>query len=437
MKKTLVAIALLLSVVSAIARGPTPTYVQSGAKFNVKFASNGTPVAAMTAGSSGVAVLGGMQVPLGASTVLNAVVSGLITGASFAGPWGAAVGALGVAAMFAVPALHDYYGKAKLSAVGDVIKKEIPGGASCAYVAPYGWTYAGDPRVTETWICKETSPGEYVWGFQQTCTQFAFCRGEGVFSPVQATYAVLAAPSLQTISREQAILEMARVVPTPVDAQALYDLNFPPQVVSVVPAGPATIAEPLKTTIQPDGGTRTDNCDYHLAYNGSDIDVTETCSTRIQTPGTTQTVTTTNPDGTTTTAVISTAPTDTTATTAQEKPAATSCGLPGSPACKIDETGTPDFKPDELQRKAEQSIAPTKSCLNGLAQCLPALSSLSWGFAFPTGCTNVVFPTIVARPVVIDVCQFVPTIHDLMSLLWAAAGLFGAVSLVFKDSVGG
>ena len=94
------------------------------------------------------------------------------------------------------------------------------------------------------------------------------------------------------------------------------------------------------------------------------------------------------------------------------------CGLPGTPACKLDETGTPN---------GATSFDGAKSALNenkqsAIDQVTNAGSATgkdaSWGFsfAFPTGCTAFVVPGY--GDYAIDMCHFQPTIHDLMTLIW-------------------
>lgn len=36
----------------------------------------------------------------------------------------------------------------------------------------------------------------------------------------------------------------------------------------------------------------------------------------------------------------------------------------------------------------------------------------------------------------INMCQYQPMVHDLMSMIWAGVGLFVAIGMVFKESTG-
>lgn len=113
------------------------------------------------------------------------------------------------------------------------------------------------------------------------------------------------------------------------------------------------------------------------------------------------------------------------------------CGLPTSPPCKIDEAGTPQADPAKTQEEIDSVFGEIKTCLQDIKTCLPALPQLSWSFSLPSGCSPLSFDTQVGPVIQIDMCQHQSTIHDLMSMLWAAAGLFGAVSLVARFSAGG
>lgn len=139
-----------------------------------------------------------------------------------------------------------------------------------------------------------------------------------------------------------------------------------------------------------------------------------------------------NPTGTTTT-TTTTAANPTTAAPGETKV----CGLPDTPACKIDETGTPQEVQDDSQSKADQILQTIKTCTDDLTACLPSLPSINWTFALPAACGPIsltAFADEAPSLSSIDVCQFQPTIHDLMSLLWAAAGVFGAAGLLFRSS---
>jgi len=111
------------------------------------------------------------------------------------------------------------------------------------------------------------------------------------------------------------------------------------------------------------------------------------------------------------------------------------CGLPNTPPCKIDETGTPTAPANTSTADANGIFAGILTCVTTPSSCLPALPDMNWSFSLPTSCAPIPLSGFEAYSVnSVDICPYQTTIHDLMSLLWAAAGLFGAVSIIFKGS---
>ena len=55
------------------------------------------------------------------------------------------------------------------------------------------------------------------------------------------------------------------------------------------------------------------------------------------------------------------------------------------------------------------------------------LVNLNWTFSLPTGCSP--YNLGAAYNIVIDVCQFQPTIHDIMTFMWVLATFFGLYRL--------
>lgn len=104
------------------------------------------------------------------------------------------------------------------------------------------------------------------------------------------------------------------------------------------------------------------------------------------------------------------------------------CGLPGHPPCKIDETGTPPPPPDDGQDK-HTSILP--NCLKqDWRSCFPELPDINWSFSLPSGCGPIPVPFGKYGFSEVNICPWQGMIHDLMSMLWAAAGLFGAIGIL-------
>lgn len=146
-------------------------------------------------------------------------------------------------------------------------------------------------------------------------------------------------------------------------------------------------------------------------------------------------ITTTN---STVTTVINNSTGAATSTTETAKPviseAAITCGLPDTPACRIDETGVPDGSALK-QDAAKDSYDGLRDLIASPSTKLPQMPTLSWNFALPSGCA--VIPLTAFEPYVkpIDICQFQPMFHSLMSVVWMLGGLFGAISFFFKSAL--
>lgn len=182
--------------------------------------------------------------------------------------------------------------------------------------------------------------------------------------------------------------------------------------------GPGSVPKPgggtTTTTTSPGGTTTTtqQGVQYNITYEGDSYHYTETTTTITNAPGGTTTTTTTQP------------------------PEVKVCGIPGSPPCKIDESGTPTQPAVNSAADVDGALGTLKTCLLSPSTCLPALPSLSWSFAFPTACSPIPLPAFAPYMPSVDVCGFMPTFHALMTMVWAACGVFGAVNLVGRDSVG-
>lgn len=103
------------------------------------------------------------------------------------------------------------------------------------------------------------------------------------------------------------------------------------------------------------------------------------------------------------------------------------CGAPGQPKCRIDESGTGDGKGafNEAEEKTKTTKDAIKTAIDGAAN----IEAPKWtfSFAFPTGCTPY---TTAIRGFVMNPCAYQSTIHDLMSMIWAAVSAFCIIGMV-------
>lgn len=220
------------------------------------------------------------------------------------------------------------------------------------------------------------------------------------------------------------------------DVEALPETETRTQIQGVPQGTPVQVGDPVtteETTQNPDGTTttKTSTTTTEVVADGNELTQRQTTST-----------TTTVKDGTG--AVISTttgtATTDKTATT----PAPTEvivCGLPDTPPCAIDETGTPgkpevdamqiDKAADEWNQQMEElkdtvTGPDDKGFLDGwrdffvtppLAECAP--------FELP------------GDRGVIDPCPVVGSVRSIMAYIWALTGLYLCLGMVRQSIVGG
>jgi hypothetical protein len=211
--------------------------------------------------------------------------------------------------------------------------------------------------------------------------------------------------------------------------------------VSVTSTTPTVSGAPYNTVMS-DGSTRTDqmSCGWVADLFGA---VTFNCWTQstISKPGTTSTSTTitTNPDGTTTTSSVTSSTPSTTATgtsTGTATPSIT-CGLPGTPACRIDETGTRGtvtIALDEVGITADS--ASKRSTISGSTD-KGWFSSWSGLWAAPpvAACVPITYPPInvggtAIQPPNIDPCPVVSGMRLVMAFVWAIYGFWLCLGMV-------
>lgn len=114
------------------------------------------------------------------------------------------------------------------------------------------------------------------------------------------------------------------------------------------------------------------------------------------------------------------------------------CGIPGSPPCKIDETGTPDGEGalgeagDGVDDAKDQII----DLIDGIKEH-PGPPPWTWTFALPTGCSPIPVGGFAPFLDPIDICEFQPMFHDLMSVVWLLGTVGGCVTLLYRTLIGG
>lgn len=207
----------------------------------------------------------------------------------------------------------------------------------------------------------------------------------------------------------------SRVSQAVADATALQPAD--PFTATPEVTGPATSPGDTSTTENPDGSTTTKTTTYNHTYTGPTINTTTQTITSTCTGGSCNTTTTTE------TPKI------------DEQPFTMPCGVPGTPACAVavDETGMPtaDDLGTDGPKDAEEDY---ESWIQGIAAANP-FPDINWAFELPTACGVIPTPAFEPFMASIDVCQWQPMFHELMTVVWMLGGLFGAISLFMRNSL--
>lgn len=206
----------------------------------------------------------------------------------------------------------------------------------------------------------------------------------------------------------------------------------------VVPVDSPSVTGPLTLPLDP------------IVVRNPDGSVTTTTREKVATYGpgptvstsTRETTTTTSPTGQVTPGPVVTRPDEpvivvpdpATDPAVTEPEPTTNCGLPDTPACILDPSGIPSAQSvptDTLEREHD----PIRDLVQDPSSVLPQLPTISWLFALPTSCGPIdfggAFDPFITQ---VDICQFQPMFHDIMSLVWALGGLFGAISMFLRST---
>jgi len=121
---------------------------------------------------------------------------------------------------------------------------------------------------------------------------------------------------------------------------------------------------------------------------------------------------------------------NTTGTTGTAAPAEMpqTCGYPGGPPCKIDETGTP----------TEAEPLPDPDVLFAPLHDQPVVADpqWTWAFQFPSACSVLSVGTFGGKAVSLDLCKYQGTIHSIMSMVWLMLTVFLCIGLVSRTLQG-
>jgi len=184
---------------------------------------------------------------------------------------------------------------------------------------------------------------------------------------------------------------------------------------------PDSIVGPRETTTHPDGSTTIRDTRWDLAPTPTGYEWTPSVIVKDYPPGAVIPPPGAVVDGTTTTG-------------APPKEDPITCGLPNTPPCKIDETGTPA----SAQITKAEVDASRQSALDKIGEIgniqAPAWT---WSFALPSSCSTIVVGPFLSQSVEVDLCQYQAMIHDLVSLIWAAFTVWACIGMVGRTFAAG
>ena len=107
------------------------------------------------------------------------------------------------------------------------------------------------------------------------------------------------------------------------------------------------------------------------------------------------------------------------------------CGAPGQPECnvKVNEKGTPEGAGTTFDAAKKSVDDSGNDTLQKINQARDRSDGPAWSFTFalPSGCSP--YPINIGS-VVLNVCQYQGTIHDLLSMVWAAVTAFTIIGMV-------
>lgn len=262
------------------------------------------------------------------------------------------------------------------------------------------------------------------------CSWKAYNTSGGLMGPGQASYLTRSVPPATSNAVPSSIAELQDAIKLktawPVNSKiddALRDsvkagaplaLPQPAQI-----TGPLEVAYPPKTVTNPDGTKTVTTTKEKITYgpDGSIKVDTESTVKTLDAAG--------NPTGTTVTTESPAAP----------KPDPITCGLSGTPACAIDETGTPKESP-LTDAKIKQGTDEAAAAHKNLTDTIVGNADKNWSWTFlgapPVAqCEAVQFPAVMGvTPPVMNPCGTVDGIRAIMSWIWAFVGFYMCIGYV-------
>lgn len=443
------------------ARGLSPVATPTNTGNVINFPSKPTGTAGLSQTATGVAVGGTVAAPLGLGKVLSIAATGAIGGLEVAGAWGAAIGGVGALAIAAIPQIKGMMDRAKIRRSSDgVLEAEDPNSCSVAPCYQYslnatnifgeGKSTGWQPSLVAATSMMTTllSSGSIQYVFQSCDASQCSWRYEAgnhtAWSNITKNNVEPSPPSYVPITIADGMTRISANAPTTAEVQALIDAGFPPQVTPVSTSGQPSTFMGNTVSLGVDGAKTTEATTINHTYFPGFVGNSRVKTTTVETPA--KTTTATDANGAVTTIVTPAKTTTNTTTDAENDPAAaqaqakaeadanaeTACGLPGSPACKIDETGTPGAATDA---KYTPKLDKAKTDQDGLRETAGGSADkgffANWQSFFVTPplatCQVYELPNSIGS---INPCPVVDGVRSFMAFLWAITALWAGIKMV-------
>lgn len=328
----LLALPLLLLPLLAFSKGYSPAVTARPGGFDVKFASNGQPISVpvtpgVGAAAAQVAASFAFKWPNGVDAAGAAV--SIFTGAKTAGAFGAASAALGIASLYAIPAIKTWMETAALQPTnGGGLGVKPLGADNFDYSWDGGYSWFSTPMgACQALADSQNNPSAGVWG-KRVPTNWVYdgsgsggaCFGNLIYQNYSNTdsdrYNInLGGTNRRTkqlpvdpvpISMSDAVARLTIASPSAAAVQALVDLNFPPEAETPVLSGSSSLYKGNTVQLGLDGTVTEINERYIASFSPGMINIGVESTQKVTTPAKSQTVVTTNADGSTSTGIITT-----------------------------------------------------------------------------------------------------------------------------------
>lgn len=138
----------------------------------------------------------------------------------------------------------------------------------------------------------------------------------------------------------------------------------------------------------------------------------------------------------TTTTINTSSPNPAPVTRTEEPQEVEVCGLPGKPACKIDETGTPtEWDSPAAKKDIDDAMKDPRAISADPTEFFPKLPDLQWSFQLPSGCAAIPVTGFGEYLTEIDICAHQDLFHSIMSFVWVVGSAIAAMQIFMRDAL--